>query len=83
MEDKIIETNVTKDNVVIKIPNEFIINTFNEDFDGECKVKYKNKFLKEFAEEIVEQLIINEIVEDVNQTLSEGENVKWLDDEEE
>ena len=82
MEDKIIETNVTKDNVVIKIPNEFIINTFNEDFDGECKVKYKNKFLKEFAKEIVEQLINNEIIADINESLSDSENVKWLGDEE-
>lgn len=77
----VIKTSVTKDSIVIKIPNEFIINTFNEDFDGECKVKYKNKFLKEFAEEIVEQLINNEIIADVNEALSDSENVKWLAEE--
>jgi hypothetical protein len=83
MEGEVIKANVTKDSVVIKIPNEFIINTFNEDFDGECKIKYKNKFLKEFANEIIEQLINNEILADVNESLSDSENVKWLDDDEE
>ena len=82
MEECIIKTSVTKDNVIIKIPNTFIIDTFNEDFDSECKIKYKNKFLKEFAKEIVEQLINNEIISNINEDLSDSENVKWLDNEE-
>ena len=80
--ESIIKTSVTKDNIIIKIPNEFIINTFNEDFDSECKIKYKNKFLKEFADEIVEQLINNEVISNVNENLADSENVKWLEDEE-
>ena len=78
MEGEVIKANVTKDSVVIKIPNEFIINTFNEDFDSECKIKYKNKFLKEFADEIVEQLINNEVISNVNENLADSETVKWL-----
>jgi len=81
MEGEVIKANVTKDSVVIKIPNEFIINTFNEDFDGECKIKYKNKFLKEFADEIVEQLINNEVISNVNENLADSENVKWLEED--
>ena len=80
--ESIIKTSVTKDNIVIKIPNGFIINTFSEDFDSECKIKHKNKFLKEFAKEVVEQLINNEIIANINETLSDSENVKWLDEEE-
>lgn len=83
MEERIIETSVTKDNIVIKIPNSFIIDSFNEDFEGECKVKYKNKFLKEFAKEVVEWMINNDILSDVNVILSDdSDNIKWLDDEE-
>ena len=81
MEGEVIKANVTKDSVVIKIPNEFIINTFNEDFDSECKIKYKNKFLKEFADEIVEQLINNDIIVSINEYLADSDNVKWLDEE--
>ena len=82
MEERIIEANVTKDNIVIKIPNSFIINGFNEDFGGIGKVKYKNKFLKEFAKEVVEWMINNDILADVNEALSDSDNIKWLDDEE-
>ena len=81
MEECVIETSVTKDNVIIKIPNIFIIDTFNEEFNSECKIKYKNKFLKEFANEIVGQLINNDVMADVNETLSDGKNVKWLEED--
>ena len=81
MEGEVIKANVTKDSVVIKIPNEFIVNTFNEDFDGECKITYRNKFLKEFADEIVEQLINNEVISNVNEDLADSENVKWLEED--
>ena len=83
VEESVIKTSVTKDNIIIKIPNEFIINTFNEDFDSEeYKIKYKNKFLKEFADEIVEQLINNDIIVSINEYLADSDNVKWLGDEE-
>lgn len=78
----VIESKVTSKNVVLTIPKEFILNDFEEMTEGfKVKGNRKNKFLNEFAEFLVEHLVNNEVFVEVYEQLTEGKNVKELEED--
>lgn len=82
MENKVIQSKVTKGNIQISIPKEFIIKDFNEMMEGVIvKGNRKNKFLEEFAKNLTEYIEVNDVLVDIYEKLLEGENVKCLDEE--
>lgn len=80
--NSIINTKVTRDKVVIEIPNEWIINDFAEMVaDFKVKGNRKRKFLKEVAEQLEEHIIQEDVLANIYECLLDSENVKYLEED--
>lgn len=80
--EKIIVTQITNKDIVLKIPKSFVINDFNEMVEGfKVKGNRKSKFIKEFAEQLTEYMENNDIFSEIyDELISNEEIVKEIDE---
>ena len=79
-EDKVIQTNITTKDVVIRIPKKFIFKDFEESIqDYKIKGNKKTEFINEFTKLFREHIEDNDIVIDIYDELCDTDLVKEIE----
>ncbi len=80
--EKIIVTEITNKDIVLKIPKSFVINDFNEMVEGfKVKGNRKSKFIEEFAKQLTEYMENNDAFNEIyDELISNEEIVKEMDE---
>lgn len=80
--NNVINTKITKNNIVLEIPKDWVINDFNEMVEGfKVKGNRKNKFLDEVLFNLVEIIIDEDILQRIYDDLVDSENVMELEED--
>lgn len=81
-DNKVIQTNITNKDIVIRIPKKFIFEDFENSVDDyKIKGNKKTEFIKEFAKLFREHMEQNDIIVDIYDEICEDENlVKDIDE---
>ena len=79
-DNKVIQTNITTKDIIIRIPKKFIFKDFeNSVEDYKIKVNKKTEFINEFTKLFREHLEDNDIVIDIYDELCSTDLVKEID----
>lgn len=80
--NSVINTKITKNNIVLEIPKDWVINDFNEMVEGfKVKGNRKNKFLNEVLFNLVEIIIDEDILQRIYDDLVDSENIMELEED--
>ena len=78
--DKVIQTNITTKDIVIRIPKKFIFKDFEESIqDYKIKGNKKTEFINEFTKLFREHIEDNDIVIDIYDELCDTDLVKEIE----
>ena len=79
-DDKVIQTNITTKDIVIRIPKKFIFKDFENSIqDDKIKENKKTVFIKEFTKLFREHIEDNDIVIDIYDELCDTDLVKEIE----
>ena len=79
-DDKVIQTNITTKDIVIRIPKKFIFKDFENSIeDYKIKGNKKTEFINEFTKLFREHIEDNEIVIDIYDELCDTDLVKEIE----
>ena len=79
-DDKVIQTNITTKDIVIRIPKKFIFKDFEESIqDYKIKGNKKTEFINEFTKLFREHIEDNDIVIDIYDELCDTDLVKEIE----
>lgn len=79
-DDKVIQTNITTKDIVIRIPKKFIFKDFENSIeDYKIKGNKKTEFINEFTKLFREHIEDNDIVIDIYDELCETDLVKEIE----
>ena len=79
-DDKVIQTNITTKDIVIRIPKKFIFEDFEESIqDYKIKGNKKTEFINEFTKLFREHIEDNDIVIDIYDELCDTDLVKEIE----
>ena len=79
-DDKVIQTNITTNDIVIRIPKKFIFKDFENSIeDYKIKGNKKTEFINEFTKLFRENIEDNEIVIDIYDELCDTDLVKEIE----
>ena len=79
-DDKVIQTNITTNDIVIRIPKKFIFKDFEESIqDYKIKGNKKTEFINEFTKLFREHIEDNDIVIDIYDELCDTDLVKEIE----
>ena len=79
-DDKVIQTNITTKDIVIRIPKKFIFKDFEESIqDYKIKGNKKTEFINEFTKLFREYIEDNDIVIDIYDELCDTDLVKEIE----
>ena len=79
-DDKVIQTNITTKDIVIRIPKKFIFKDFENSIqDYKIKGNKKNEFINEFTKLFREHIEDNDIVIDIYDELCDTDLVKEIE----
>ena len=79
-DNKVIQTNITTNDIIIKIPKKFIFKDFeNSVEDYKIKGNKKTEFINEFTKLFREHIEDNDIVIDIYDELCDTDLVKEID----
>ena len=79
-DNKVIQTNITNKDIIIRIPKKFIFKDFeNSVEDYKIKGNKKTEFINEFTKLFREHIEDNDIVIDIYDVLCETDLVKEID----
>ena len=78
--DKVIQTNITTKDIVIRIPKKFIFKDFENSIqDYKIKGNKKTEFINEFTKLFIEHIEDNDIVIDIYDELCDTDLVKEIE----
>ena len=79
-DDKVIQTNITTKDIVIRIPKKFIFKDFENSIeDYKIKGNKKTEFINEFTKLFREHIEDNDIVIDIHDELCDTDLVKEIE----
>lgn len=79
-DDKVIQTNITTKDIVIRIPKKFIFKDFENSIEGyKIKGNKKTEFINEFTKLFREHIEDNDIVIDIYDELCDTDLVKEIE----
>ena len=79
-DDKVIQTNITTKDIVIRIPKKFIFKDFEDSIeDYKIKGNKKTEFINEFTKLFREHIEDNDIVVDIYDELCDTDLVKEIE----
>ena len=79
-DDKVIQTNITTKDIVIRIPKKFIFKDFENSIqDYKIKGNKKTEFINEFTKLFIEHIEDNDIVIDISDELCDTDLVKEIE----
>ena len=79
-DDKVIQTNITTNDIVIRIPKKFIFEDFENSIeDYKIKGNKKTEFINEFTKLFREHIEDNDIVVDIYDELCDTDLVKEIE----
>ena len=79
-DDKVIQTNITTNDIVIRIPKKFIFKDFEDSIeDYKIKGNKKTEFINEFTKLFREHIEDNDIVIDIYDELCDTDLVKEIE----
>ena len=79
-DDKVIQTNITTKDIVIRIPKKFIFKDFENSIqDYKIKGNKKTEFINEFTKLFIEHVEGNDIVIDIYDELCDTDLVKEIE----
>lgn len=80
--NSVINTKITKNNIVLEIPKDWVINDFNEMVEGfKVKGNRKKKFLQEVLFNLKELIIDEDMLQRIYDDLVDSENVMELEED--